>query len=458
MSLKFILRMRFILCLLLFTSASSASIQVYFNHRQDRSYREFYRPIQRPGDDLEKVILEEISKARTQILVAIQELRLPRIADALIAKRNEGLDVRIILEDRYNFNIPDQPHDLSSSEGQEQNQEQSQETSRYAELVLFADLNKDGILSVSELKQRDAIYKLQQAKMTIRDDRSDGSKGSGLMHHKLIVIDQSVVVTSTANFTMSDIHGDVGEILSRGNANSLQVLRSKELAQLFSDEFGLMWSLKFGSKKLFRKKARVNVEGTYVTVQFSPFLKQVPWEETTNGLIADQLGSAKSSVRSALFVFSEQKIADALFKQRLIRPGLKIEFLIEPRFAYRYYSELLDLLGVQGINTQTCKREQGNLLWNPPLVFAGIPRLLPGDMLHHKFAVIDREKVLVGSHNWSDSANSRNDEFLLIIEKSDIAADYEREFTRVSQRAIWGVTQGLRERLREDDYFCKLSY
>ena len=71
--------------------------------------------------------------------------------------------------------------------------------------------------------------------MPLLDDTADGSAGSGLMHHKFVVIDRQRVLTGSANFTSSGLHGDAGQTSSRGNVNHLLQLNSPELAQLFAD-------------------------------------------------------------------------------------------------------------------------------------------------------------------------------------------------------------------------------
>ena len=75
-----------------------SSIQVYFNHSQSSEYQEPYRQKIRKGDNLEKIIIEAISQAEFTIDVAVQELRLPLIAQALAEKHLAGVKVRVILK------------------------------------------------------------------------------------------------------------------------------------------------------------------------------------------------------------------------------------------------------------------------------------------------------------------------------------------------------------------------
>jgi phosphatidylserine/phosphatidylglycerophosphate/cardiolipin synthase-like enzyme len=56
----------------------------------------------------------------------------------------------------------------------------------------------------------------------------------------------------------------------------------------------------------------------------------------------------------------------------------------------------------------------------------------PG-FLHHKVIIIDNRIVITGSFNFSDSANTRNNENVLIIDNADIAKLYLAEFQRIWQ-------------------------
>ena len=51
---------------------------------------------------------------------------------------------------------------------------------------------------------------LKTAQIPLIDDTEDGTSGSGLMHHKFLVIDKETVITGSANLTSSGIHDDAG--------------------------------------------------------------------------------------------------------------------------------------------------------------------------------------------------------------------------------------------------------
>ena len=65
--------------------AQPEGIEVLFNHRDGRRYRSPLTGAWRNGDDLEQTLVDAIDAAESEVLVAIQQLTLPRIAKALIA-------------------------------------------------------------------------------------------------------------------------------------------------------------------------------------------------------------------------------------------------------------------------------------------------------------------------------------------------------------------------------------
>lgn len=61
----------------------------------------------------------------------------------------------------------------------------------------------------------------------------------------------------------------------------------------------------------------------------------------------------------------------------------------------------------------------------------GIPVKLdpkPGITTHAKLVIIDGKIVIVGSHNWTESALSRNNEYSVLIYSRDVALEVERYF------------------------------
>ncbi|MDJ0545013.1 MAG: phospholipase D-like domain-containing protein, partial [Microcystis sp. M53601_WE4] len=407
------------------------------------------RQINRPGDNLEQVIIDNINSAKSSIDLAVQELRLPAIAQALVERQQQGIKVRVILENIYNQPI----HSLAKNQEQLSDREQE----RYQNLFDLVDLNRDGKLSAEEIAQRDAITILKKAGIPLIDDRADRSKGSGLMHHKFMVIDNYTTLISSANYTLSDIHGDFSNPQTVGNANHLLVINNPPLARVFQREFNLMWgredSPKFGLDKPQRKPQTITIGNSSLTVKFSPDSTAYPWAITSNGLIGETLNQAKKSVNLALFVLTEQPLANILAQRH--QKGIEIKALIDPSFAFRYYSEGLDLLGVALSNK--CRYEPDNQPWQNPINTLGVPDLAPGDKLHHKFGLIDDKIVITGSHNWSAAANHQNDEALVIIDNPTVAAHFDREFQYLYRTAKLGLPETIKNRIEQDRKNCPQS-
>ena len=408
-------------------------IRVAFNHRGAGRYRSPVSGQWRQGDDLEALLLESIREAHREILVAVQELSLPAVAQALVERHRRGVRVRVVLENSYSTPWSQQhPVDLTPHQRLRQQQ-------------------------LAALGQGDAVAILQRAGIPLIDDTADGSRGSGLMHHKFLVVDGRVVVTGSANFTPSGIHGDAGAPSTRGNVNHLLRFESPALAGVFAGEFARLWGdgpggapdSRFGLAKGGGPSRVVDVAGTPVEVLFAPHRRTDPnhglaWLET-------RLAGVRQRIDLALFVFSGQNLADRL--QELHRRGVSIRLLADPGFATRAFSEVLDLLAVT-LPDQDCRVEAGNRAWSRPLEGVGTPQLASGDKLHHKFAILDGRAVISGSFNWSPSAAFQNDETLLLIRSPLLARHFEAEMDRLWRGAELGISGRLRRKLDRQRMTC----
>ncbi|NEO31055.1 MAG: DUF1669 domain-containing protein [Symploca sp. SIO3C6] len=426
-------------------------VQVYFNRSLATEYKEPYRQLTRSGDDLEKLIVEAITSAQSTVDLAIQELRLPKIAQALVERHQAGVKVRVILENNYS-----RPwSDLSATEVAKL---KPRERQRYHEALKLIDSNGNTQLSQDEINQADALVILRNAKVPIIDDTADGSKGSGLMHHKFLVIDGNLSIITSANFTTSGIHGDLKTAESRGNANNLLKIDSSDLAKLLLKEFNFMWGdgpsgkadSKFGINKPRRQVQQFQLGNTSISVHFSPTSATKPWSQSSNGLIGKTLTKATKSIDLALFVFSEQRLANIL--ERSHQQGIEIRALIDSSFAYRNYSEALDLMGIA--LSKKCQYEQGNRPWQNPITTIGVPQLPKGDLLHHKFAIIDGQTVITGSQNWSWAANTNNDETVLVIDNPTVAAHFQREFENLYAKVVLGIPIALGKKIKAQQQTC----
>jgi phosphatidylserine/phosphatidylglycerophosphate/cardiolipin synthase-like enzyme len=417
------------------------SVQVYFNHDRSVNFTEPYRQKTRQGTDFAAKLIAAIDSAQSQIDVAVQEFQLPNIAQALAIKSQAGIKVRVILE--HNYSRP-----LSELTAAETDKFTPREQEHYQQFQRLVDIDGNGILSQAEINQRDATIILRNARIPILDDTADGSKGSGLMHHKFMVVDGHRVIVTSANWTMSDIYGDIDRPDSEGNQNNLVQIDSSELAAAFTTEFNLMWgdgtignpNSQFKARKPARLPIEVSVGKTRVLVQFSPTSQQQPWEDTSNGSIGKLLVTSQQQVDLALFVFSEPALGNILQTQS--QRGIKVRGIVDRQFAYRDYSSALTLMGIDAKNL--CQTAGTN---PQPLDTIGVPTLPTGDLLHHKFAIIDRRTVITGSHNWSNAANYHNDETLLIIQDNPtVAAHFDREFDRLYERAVVGIPARLKNK------------
>lgn len=406
------------------------AVKVYFNQNQASSYEDSYRQFTRKGDNLEQQIIDAINQAKFSVDLAVMEFRLPKVANALIVAHNRGVKVRVLIDSKYN----------------------KTESEYIADEI--AQMNQHDKRAYEELKRypADALAMLRSGGVEIKDDTSNrATKGSGLMHHKFLVIDGKTTIISSGNFTTSDLHGDFGNLDSRGNPNNMVIINdNSKLANIFSDEFNYMWNGLFKSHKPKRDPVTIPVGSGTITVNFSPASRKDDIAITSNGIIASYMQQAQKSVHIAVFVYSDQKISDTL--SSVHDKGVKdIKVLIDPDFFRQSYSKAYDAMGV-------CPRpgKRNRLIqvkpWKNPITTVGFPTAPTGDRgVHSKMAILDGILVITGSHNWSNSGNYLNDETLIFIQNPIVAAHYKREFNRLYETAELGLkTLPLAQKCKED--------
>lgn len=243
----------------------------------------------------------------------------------------------------------------------------------------------------------------------IADDFDAVNGGAGLMHNKFVIIDAGAAANQAWVWTGSWNLTDNGTFDDAQNAIEIQ---DQALANAYTMEFEEMWgsttavpstaSSRFGSRKLDNTPHVFNIQGLPVELYFSP-------SDRTTSAINQTLGIATSSINFALLTFTRSDLASTLKAKRSL--GLKVRGVLDNGTDSGSQYSFLSSGGVD-------VRLKGS----------------GGGLLHHKYAIVDAEKngarqfTITGSHNWSNSAETSNNENTLIIESASIANQYLQEF------------------------------
>jgi len=160
---------------------------------------------------------------------------------------------------------------------------------------------------------------------------------------------------------------------------------------------------RFGFRKADMTPHRFVIAGVPIESYFSP-------SDKTTSKILTVLNAAKSSINICMLTFTRDDLAQALIAKKAA--GEKVR-------------AVLDNNTDSGNDFSTLKTGGVDVL----LKAASLSGLL-----HHKYAVIDADVpsegnvVVTGSHNWSSSAETANDENTLILHSKRVANLYLQEF------------------------------
>jgi len=225
-----------------------------------------------------------------------------------------------------------------------------------------------------------------------------GDEQPGLMHDKFIVIDKSEVWLGSMNFTDSGTYED--------NNNMMRILSTK-IAENYLVEFNEMFNdgLFGPDTRAETPNPTITIDGTQVDTYFSP-------DDGVINKIASVLNSAEQSIYFLAYSFTSNDLG-AIVRAK-------------------------DAAGliIQGVmDEEQVKSNQGTEY--DPFLQAGLAVRIDGidGLMHHKVFIIDEKIVVLGSYNFSQSAEERNDENILIIYNEAIAKQFIKEFKR-----IWSLT------------------
>lgn len=205
-----------------------------------------------PVGSVEERLIQFINEAQSSIHIAGFEFSLTRVAEALIAAKNRGVDVKWMADDKNGTQYDTQP-----GRGQ------------------FSMLTAAGI--------------------EVKDDAR-----SALMHNKFWIFDRQIVWTGSTNATVNGVYKQNNNVL---------VIRSPEVAYIFEREFLEMWNGQFGPRAPSTVGSQWAIlDGTPIQVLFSP-------EDKAMANLIALVRDAEVSVRFLAFSFTDSALAQMMVER-----------------------------------------------------------------------------------------------------------------------------------------------
>ncbi len=198
--------------------------------------------------------------------------------------------------------------------------------------------------------------------------------GDGIMHLKILVIDDSQVWIGSANMT--------GESL-RMHGNLILGFYSPALGQMITQKAKTMPEEGFGVP--FTSRSFL-MGGQKLEMWF------LPDNPEAASKITSMISSAKKTLRVAMFTWTRMDFAEEVVKA--FKRGVDV-------------SVALDRHSGQGASSQVANFLKKN----------GVPLYFNQDtgLLHHKFMEIDNQILVNGSANWTKAAFAKNDDCFVVL-------------------------------------------
>lgn len=244
-------------------------------------------------------------------------------------------------------------------------------------------------------------------------DPVQGYPDYGIMHNKFVIFDayssdpdKPIVWTGSTNFTDNQINTD---------PNNVIIIQDQSLAKAYTLEFNEMFGTtgaqpdagnsKFGPDKADNTPHEFVIGGKRVECYFSP-------SDGVTSRILGAINSAGDDFSAATMLITRNEIGYAI--RDIANAGTEAKVLVNT---------------VSDPNMATVKATLENALGT------NFRKNGESGIMHHKYLIADQSNpssdplVLTGSHNWSSSAEYRNDENTLIIHDATIANIYYQEFS-----------------------------
>jgi hypothetical protein len=321
--------------------------------------------------DLQAKLIAFINRATYSIDCAFYSFAASPVTNALIAKWNQGVKIRFII-------------DAENSQAQ-------------------ADL-------------------LRNAGIPVITSTFGGNHVTGIMHNKFCIVDGRDADTTNDWLWTGSTNTSTQQLFTDAN-NSLEI-RDFSVAQCYQTEFEEMWGSNndvpeaslsnMGSAKADNTPHFFNVAGTPIEVWFAP-------SDGVENRIIQYVNTADYGIALNLMLITSDPIADAMKARYDAIPGFHVRGVIDAGNINAAGSEYQEMKGLGGANP-----------WFPP---ADVWPSGEGGIHHHKTIIIDEGRtdsdpvLITGSYNLSNAANTVNDENTIVFHSQRVANLYLQEFS-----------------------------
>jgi phosphatidylserine/phosphatidylglycerophosphate/cardiolipin synthase-like enzyme len=237
--------------------------------------------------------------------------------------------------------------------------------------------------------------------------------GAGIMHNKFVIIDANS--TNPNDAIVNTGSEDWGLTQFNQSFNNMVFIQDSALAHAYTKEFNMMWgdtgvvpnatAALFGSAKTDVGTHSFVIGGRTVELYFSP-------TDNTDSHIQSSINSANTDLYFGVYDFTGSTDANDIVARQTA--GVYTRGIVDTTSAAM--SPAYPIL-TSGLGTHM-------------LIYSGSGSVV----YHNKMLIVDPSNtcsdplVLTGSHNWTTSANTQNDENILIIHNDTVANIYYQSF------------------------------
>ncbi len=207
------------------------------------------------------------------------------------------------------------------------------------------------------------------------------------MHNKILIIDEHIVYIGSANYTVYAFYRNYENIIK---------IKDKNIAKIYKDKLDNLFAKNGKTTNSHKSKT--------IDIYFSP-------EHNIEDVIIQHINNSKNSIKVLAFALTNSSISDSLIAAS--NRGVQVSVVFDKeQNNYQKYSKYDNLVsnGISAVLNNNAKK------------------------MHNKVMIFDDNIVLSGSYNFTNQANDKNDENVVLIKNKTIVKKYKDEFKKIYDR------------------------